>query len=117
MVYTLSDRHLVTWEHTRIMLMFLRCLQFSYTGGLIQKVSGCWQDVWCQPDANQPDGIRQIEGLGFRNTMNQYGYAWFPDKVDWKTMTFRLQHRPYMQFDSPSMLAHYQVHDRNLRNV
>ena len=33
-VYGNNDRHFVTWEHTRVMMMFLRCLQFSYTGGL-----------------------------------------------------------------------------------
>ncbi|KAB8212764.1 hypothetical protein BDV33DRAFT_186205 [Aspergillus novoparasiticus] len=65
MVYSLNDRHFVTWEHTRVMLMFLRCLQFSYTGGLLQRVSGCWRDVWFQPDPRQPDGLRRREGLGF----------------------------------------------------
>ena len=35
MMYSFNDHHFVTWEHTRIMLMFLRCLQFSYSGGLI----------------------------------------------------------------------------------
>ena len=34
-VYSFQDPHFVTWEHTRMMLMFLRCLQFSYSGGLI----------------------------------------------------------------------------------
>ncbi|XP_014550169.1 hypothetical protein COCVIDRAFT_21299 [Bipolaris victoriae FI3] len=81
MVYILGDRHLVTWEYTRVMLMFLRCLQFSYTGGLIQKVSGCWQDVRCHPSTSEPDGIQRLEGLGFRDTMSQYGYAWFLDKA------------------------------------
>jgi hypothetical protein len=52
MAYSFQDPHFVTWEHTRIMLMFLRCLQFSYTGGLIQKVAGCWRDVRLQPDAS-----------------------------------------------------------------
>jgi hypothetical protein len=45
MVYSFQDPHFVTSEHTRIMLMFLRCLQFSYAGGLIQKVGGCWRDI------------------------------------------------------------------------
>ncbi|GKU15871.1 unnamed protein product [Fusarium langsethiae] len=68
MVYSFQDPHFVTWEYTRIMLMFLRCLRFSYTGGLIQKVGGCWQDVRQQPDARQPNGLRRHEGLGFKIT-------------------------------------------------
>ncbi|KAJ4222866.1 hypothetical protein NW757_014389 [Fusarium falciforme] len=75
MVYSFQDPHFVTWEHTRIMLMFLRCLQFLYAGGLIQKVDGCWRDVRRQPDARQPNGLRRYEGLGFKRTMDMYGYA------------------------------------------
>jgi hypothetical protein len=67
--------------------MFLRCLQFSYTGGLIQKVGGCWQDIRQRADPDQPNGLRRYEGLGFRRTMETYGYAWFLDKVDWNTLT------------------------------
>jgi hypothetical protein len=55
MVHSFQDAHFVTWEHTRITLMFLRCLQFSYGGGLLRKVGGCWQDVREQPDVEQLD--------------------------------------------------------------
>ncbi|KAE8383929.1 hypothetical protein BDV23DRAFT_189826 [Aspergillus alliaceus] len=108
-VYSLNDRHFVTWKHTRIMLIFLRCLQFFYTGGLPQRVSGCWRDVWFQPDPRQPDGIRQQEGLGFQRSMDQYGYAWFQDKLNWDTMTFRHPFAPYIVFNNPSLQAAYQA--------
>ncbi|EGU73900.1 hypothetical protein FOXB_15591, partial [Fusarium oxysporum f. sp. conglutinans Fo5176] len=117
MVYSLQDPHFVTWEHTRIMLMFLRCLQFSYSGGLIQKSGGCWQDVRLQPDANQPDGLRRTEGLGFRHTMETYGYAWFLDKVDWETLTFKQPHAAYMMFNNPSMQAAYHARYSQVRDV
>jgi hypothetical protein len=116
-VYSSQDAHFVTWEHTRIMLMFLRCLQFSYSGGLIQKVGGCWQDVRLQPDSRQPNGLRRIEGLGFRRTMEEYGYAWFLDKVDWMTLTFRQPHSAHMLFNSPSMQAAYHAKYRQIRDV
>jgi hypothetical protein len=117
MVYSFQDPHFVTWEHTRIMLMFLRCLQFSYSGGLIQKSGGCWQDVRLQPDSNQPDGLRRVEGLGFRYTMDTYGYAWFLDKVDWTTLTFKQPHAAYMMFNNPSMQAAYHARYRQIRDV
>lgn len=117
MVYSHHDRNFVTWEHTRIMLMFLRCLQFSYSGGLIQKVGGCWQDTRYSPDATQPDGLRRVEGLGFRRTMERYGYAWFLDKVDWETMTFRQPHAQYMMFNNPSMQAAYHARYSQIRDV
>jgi hypothetical protein len=77
MVHSFQDAHFVTWEHTRIMLMFLRCLQFSYGGGPPRKIGGCWQDVREQLDADQPNGMRRYEGLGFQRTMERCGYAWF----------------------------------------
>lgn len=100
-VYSINDRHFVTWEHTRMMMMFLRCLQFSYTGGLLQRVSGCWRDVWFRPDARRTDGLRRCEGLGSQRSMEASGYAWFLDKVDWDTMTFRQPSAQYMMFNSP----------------
>ncbi|KAH7341167.1 hypothetical protein BKA66DRAFT_448341 [Pyrenochaeta sp. MPI-SDFR-AT-0127] len=103
MVYGLNDRHFITWEHTRIMLMFLRCLQFSYSGGLIQRTGGLWQDVRLESNVNQPNGLGRYEGLGFRDSMKQHGYAWFMDKVDWETMTFRQPFAQYMMFNNPSM--------------
>ncbi|RKK84479.1 hypothetical protein BFJ68_g17353 [Fusarium oxysporum] len=115
MVYSFQDPHFVTWEHTRIMLMFLRCLQFSYTGGLIQKVAECWRDVRLQPDASQPDGLRRYEGLGFKLTMERYGYAWFLDKIDWNTLTFRQPHAPYMMFNNPSMQNVYHARYHQVR--
>ncbi|RTE69498.1 hypothetical protein BHE90_016118 [Fusarium euwallaceae] len=117
MVHSFQDPHFVTWEHTRIMLMFLRCLQFSYTGGLIQKVGGCWRDVRQQPDAHQPNGLRRYEGLGFKRTMEMYGYAWFLDKIDWNTLTFRQPHAAYMMFNNPSMQTVYRARYHQVRDV
>ncbi|KAH6974817.1 hypothetical protein EDB80DRAFT_595282, partial [Ilyonectria destructans] len=69
MVYSFQDPHFVTWEHTRIMLMFLRCLQFSYSGGLIQKVGGCWQDIRQRPDPSQPNGLRRCRAPSWRRSV------------------------------------------------
>ncbi|PVH90385.1 hypothetical protein DM02DRAFT_547899, partial [Periconia macrospinosa] len=117
MVYGIKDSHFVTWEHTRIMLMFLRCLQFSYSSGLIQKAGGLWQDVRLANDADQPDGLRRYEGLGFRDNMRQYGYAWFMDKIDWETMTFRQPFAQYMMFNNPSMQSAYHARYSQIRDV
>ncbi|KAE8383944.1 hypothetical protein BDV23DRAFT_177429 [Aspergillus alliaceus] len=116
-VYSLNNRHFVTWEHTQVMLMFLRCLQFFYAGGLPQRVSGCWRDIWFQPDPRQPDGIRRREGLGFQRSMDQYGYAWFQDKLNWDTMTFRHPFAPYIVFNNPSLQAAYRARYVQVRDI
>ncbi|KJK87933.1 hypothetical protein H633G_08218 [Metarhizium anisopliae BRIP 53284] len=116
-VYSFQDPRFVTWEHTRVILMFLRCLQYSYSGGLMQKSGGCWQDVRFQTDTRQSNGLRRVEGLGFQRTMETYGYAWFLDKVDWATFTFRQPHAAYMMFNNPSMQAAYHSRYRQIRDV
>lgn len=117
MVYSFQDPHFVTWEHTRIMLMFLRYLQFSHTGGLIQKVSGCWRDVRQQPDPSQPNRLRRHEGLGFKLTMERHGYAWFLNKIDWNTLIFCQPYAPYMMFNNPSMQNVYRARYHQVRDV
>ena len=110
MIYSINGTRRVAWEHTRMMLMFLRCLQFSYGGGIIRKSAGCWWDRKEVLSAHLSDGIQRHEGLVFQVTLSQYGYAWFLDKIDWKTMTFKTAYAPYMMFNNPSMLAAYQAH-------
>jgi hypothetical protein len=117
MVYSLNDRHFVTWEHTRMMLMFLRCLPFSYSGGLLERVSGCWRDVWFRPDPTQPDGLRRCEGLGFQRNMQQSGYGWFLDKIDWEMMVFRQPFAQHMMFNSPSMQSAYHARYPQVQDV
>ncbi|KAL4911913.1 hypothetical protein BDW62DRAFT_195899 [Aspergillus aurantiobrunneus] len=108
-VYSLNNCHFVTWEHTWVIIMFLHCLQFLYTGGLVQQVSGCWQDVWFRPDARRTDGLRRCEGLGFQRQIKEYGYVWFLDKLNWDTMTFCQPSTQYMMFNSPSMQTVYRA--------
>ncbi|KAL5366723.1 hypothetical protein BJX96DRAFT_183344 [Aspergillus floccosus] len=117
MVYSLNDRHFVTWEHTRVMLMFLRCLPFSYSGGLLERVSGCWRDVWFRPDPTQPDGLRRCEGLGFQRNMQQFGYGWFLDKLDWEMMVFRQPATQYIQFNNLSLQAAYHARYSQVRDM
>jgi hypothetical protein len=116
-MYSLNDHHFVTWEHTRIMLMFLRCLQFSYSGKLIQRVGGCWQDVRYQTDVNRPEGQRRVERLKFRKTIEKYGYTWFMDKVDWETITFRQPFAQHMMFNNLFMQAAYHARYGQIRDV
>ena len=117
MVYSLGSRQWVTWEHTRIMLMFLRCLRFSYGSGRPQEAAGCWRDIRYAPSRDSPGGSRRTEGLGFQVTMPRHGYAWFLEKVDWETMTFRAPHGQYMLFNNVSMQQAYRARYGQVRDV
>lgn len=117
MVYSLSRKHWVTWEHTRVMLMFLRCLRCSYGHGHPKLSAGCWRDVNETPHSASPNGLRRTEGLGFQVTIDRYGYCWFLDKVDWDTLTFRIPHGQYMLFNNPSMQLAYRARYGQIRDV
>ena len=117
MVYSLSQRPWVTWEHTRVMLMFLRCLRYSYGHRHPREAAGCWRDVRYIPNSDIPDGLRRMEGLGFEVTLARYGYAWFLEKMDWETLTFKAPYAQYMLFNNPSMQTAYHARYGQIRDV
>jgi hypothetical protein len=49
--------------------------------------------------------------------MESYGYAWFLDKIDWNTLTFRQPYAPYMMFNNPSMQNVYRARYHQVRDV
>ncbi|KAJ5975501.1 hypothetical protein N7481_009208 [Penicillium waksmanii] len=98
-------------------MMFLRCMQLSYASGLLQRVSGCWRDVWFRPDAERTDGLRRCEGLRFQRGMEKYGYALVLEKVDWDAMAFRQPSAQYMMFNSPSLQAAFHTRYGQIRDV
>ncbi|KAH6974708.1 hypothetical protein EDB80DRAFT_768800 [Ilyonectria destructans] len=102
---------------TDTLLRWVRSNINKFCVGFEMKVGGCWQDVRQQPDPRQPNGLRRYEGLGFKRTMEVYGYAWFLDKIDWNTLTFRQPHAAYMMFNNPSMQTAYHARYRQVRDV
>ncbi len=116
-VYSMNDSHFVTWEHTRMMLMFLRCLRLSYGTGRMRESAGCWHDVRYEANSDEANGLRRMEGLGFGKTMFRYGYAWFLDKIDWASMTFKQPHSRHMLFNNPSMQKAYRARYGQIRDA
>jgi len=49
--------------------------------------------------------------------MEQFGYAWFLDKVDWETMTFHQPYAQHMMFNNPSMQVAYHARYGRIRDV
>jgi hypothetical protein len=77
--------YFVTWEQTKIMAMFLRCLRFALDGVQFPRESALW---WSRRETNHPQHPRTWYGLGFSNTLPRYGYCWLEPRVDWERMTF-----------------------------
>jgi hypothetical protein len=76
-----------TWEQTKMMEMFLRCLKFSSSSHNYSREGAIWwsrrerplgatgqTQVWC--------------GLGFSRTLERYGYCWIEPRIDWSRLVF-----------------------------
>ena len=75
-------RDLVTWEQTKIMAMFLRCLRFVFGGHQLERESALW---WSRRETP----ARTWYGLGFSNTLPRYKYCWLEPRLDWDQLVFR----------------------------
>ena len=108
--YCLSDRRLVSWEHTKIMIMFLRLLRCSYTSVILEKETPLWIDIKkVGVSIEKEEEIHEIrEGMGLNVTLSHYGYAWLLPKVDWKNWVLSLHHTDNISFGNPAMLLAYQ---------
>lgn len=109
MTYSLQPRTVVHWEHTRVMMMFLRCLAciFGGQGQHLRRSLGLWIDrrVRRAPDGSDQEQVQ--EGLALGPHLERYCYAWMADKLDWAAMTFRPPHRAHMVFNTPSLQSAY----------
>jgi hypothetical protein len=87
-VRALARTDLVTWEQTKMMAMFLRCLRFSLGGYDYRQESALW---WSRRDRVVPEQDEQRQtwyGLGFSNTLPQYHYCWFEPRFNWVQLVF-----------------------------
>jgi hypothetical protein len=110
-VHSLTRRDCVSWEHTKMMIMFLRMIKFSYGSYCVCAESALWWDrrEW-------PDG-RVREGLGLSRTMQQYGYGWFLDKFDWQNFVFDVRVRDITLFGNIQMAEAYRVRWREVKEI
>jgi hypothetical protein len=97
-------RDFTTWEQTKMMAMFLRCLRHVFGGNLLQQEGALWHGRRERTIPDQP-GPRVWYGLGFGTTLPRYGYCWMEPRFDWEAL----------QFDS-SVTDHVLFGNRTLQN-
>lgn len=86
-IRALTWRDLVTWEQTKMMAMFLRCLRYVFGAQILSRESALW---WGQRErtAGGSGRARGWCGLGFQNTMGMSGYYWLEPRIDWIRLQF-----------------------------
>jgi hypothetical protein len=110
-VHSLTTRDFVSWEHSKMMICFLRLMKFGYGSHRLRSESALWWD-----HKDRPRG-RTYEGLGFSQTLKQSGYAWFLDKIDWENFTFQAQVTDHTLFGNVAMAEVYRARWREVKNV
>ena len=97
---------LVTWEQTKMMAMFLRCLRFVLGGHQLHRESALW---WSrrERDVGDPPRRRVWYGLGFSNTLPRYGYCWIEPRFDWSQLTFQPEVTDQVLFGNNMLRGQY----------
>lgn len=83
-VRSLRSHDYVSWEHSQVMIMFLRLLKYGYGSCQIQCEIALWNDERTHKGTGE-----KMYGLGFSKTVAQHGYCWLMPKMDWTQITFR----------------------------
>ncbi len=97
---------LVTWEQTKMMAMALRCFRFVLGGHQLSRESALW---WSrrERDVGNPPQRRIWYGLGFCNTLPQYGYCWLEPRIDWERLVFQSEVTDRMLFGNSMLRGQY----------
>ena len=99
-------REYVTWEQTKMMAMFLRCLRYVLGGHLLSRESALW---WSRRERSigDPARLRIWYGLGFCNTLPQYGYCWLEPRIDWSRLQFKSEVTDEVLFGNSVLRGQY----------
>lgn len=103
-VLTRCQQDYVTWEQTKIMAMFLRCLRFALGSHQLSRESALW---WSRRETGPPESRRTWYGLGFSNTLRRYGYGWIEPRIDWERLTFQAAITDEVLFGNRTLRSQY----------
>jgi hypothetical protein len=82
-VRSLGSHEYVSWEHSQVMIMFLRLLKFGYGSNQLGREIALWDDERVYSRTGE-----KLYGLGFSKTVARDGYCWMMPKIDWERFTF-----------------------------
>jgi len=115
-----QEKPYIAWEYTQLMILMLKCIS-CFSGVLIP---GTYPQLWLdryqprsrrrQPPVVMPQAPRQ--GLGIGTNMQECGYGWLADKIDWQNWVLRPEVSGQFHVQKVSILETFRTHYRRLRN-
>ncbi|KAM0716827.1 hypothetical protein Q7P37_007630 [Cladosporium fusiforme] len=100
-----SRRDFTTWEQTKIMAMFLRCLRYVCGGHLLEQEGALWRKR--EKMAGEPPRLRLWHGLGFKNTLAVYKSCWLESRIDWNIIQFKSDVTDNVLFGNKTLQGEY----------
>lgn len=102
----------VSWRHTKVMIMALRCLKYAYNSGDIMREAGLWHDTVEQKyeifKRDHRGTGKVIHGMGLSTSFSLYNYGWLlDDRINYNTLTFRPSMESSIFFNNNSLMKKY----------
>ncbi|EWZ78630.1 hypothetical protein FOWG_17136 [Fusarium oxysporum f. sp. lycopersici MN25] len=108
------SRGLTTWEQTKMMDMFLQCLRVAVGGHDYSREGALW---WSRRELPQPVGLPQVYyGLGFSQTLEQYGYCWIEPRINWTLLKFLPDITDLVLFGNGTLHQRFMKHGGHARH-
>lgn len=105
----------ISWEHTKTIAMFLRCLQYCLSGHNLAREGALWWSTAVARDEETQRRVRRV-GLGFMNTLARYGYAWMEPRINWATLTFYPEVTDHIMFGNTMLKRSYTRHGGSVQD-
>lgn len=101
-----SRKDFTTWEQTKMMAMFLRCLRYVCGGHLLEQEGALWHSKR-EKMVGEPPRLRLWYGLGFKNTLAVYKYCWLEPRIDWNVIQFKSDVTDDILFGNKTLQGQY----------
>ena len=109
-----SRKDFTTWEQTKMMAMFLRCLRYVCGGHLLEQEGALWHSKR-EKMVGEPPRLRLWYGLGFKNTLAVYKYCWLEPRIDWNVIQFKSDVTDDILFGNKTLQGQYMRRGKQAR--
>ena len=105
-----SSDEVKTWEQTKMMTMFLRCLRYATGGHQLGRENALWTE------RKDYDNGKIYYGLNFRHAIEHSHYCWIrPDLIDWGQLEFEPDMTEDVVFSNKTQISKLLKRGKRLR--
>lgn len=111
-ILSYQQRGRISYEHCKIITLFLQALPFTFDSGPIMRQNELWKDKF-----ERRKGGPQVLGMGLRDSLSKFGYMWFPGRIDWQQMVFQERFANQIGFANSMLREKYRANWLNVKTA